>query len=292
MKRMAFVSAAILVAGAGLLHGCGVPRGMAVGATIPIVDGALLAAYRNGDVELVEAGIPSNLLLLEGLVENRPNDRRLLILACQMYFNYAVGFIEDRNPERARDLYEKARAFGLRAFPSLNPAGHAGMDGERTYHEELMKFGKSDVEDLIWLAAGWGSWIKLHMDDAGAMAQSPRLQQLAERLVELDGNYQHGMPHLVLATIRALRPPVFGGDPEGAKAEFDAGFAASDRKFLLMHLYFAKYYCRQVFDAELFDRTLQELLSADPAALPDVLLLNKVAQQQGKLLLERRDEWF
>jgi hypothetical protein len=272
--------------------GCGVPRGMAVGATLPIVDGAVLAAYRNGDVDLIEAGMPSNLLLVEGLLENRPNDRRLLTLASQLYFSYAVGFIEDRNPERSQALYEKAMGFGLRAFPELDPAEHVGADGEETYREALLDMTKSDVEGLIWFAGSWGSWIKLNMGSADAMAQAPRLQQLAERLVELDGNARHGMPHLLLATIRALRPPVFGGDPEGALAAFDAGFAASDRKFLLMHLYFAKYYCRQVFDVDLFDRVLEELLAADPAALPDVLLLNKVAQAQGRRLKDMRDELF
>ena len=59
-----------------------------------------------------------------------------------------------------------------------------------------------------------------------------------------------------------------------------------------MHLYYAKYYCRQVFDVELFDRVVEELLSADPAALPDVLLLNKVAQAQGRRLRDQRDELF
>ncbi len=272
--------------------GCGLSSRVAINTMVPIIEDSVTAAYRNGDVELVEAGIPGNLLLIDGLVANRPNDDRLLTTACRLYFSYAAGFVEGRDDERARALHAKAMAYGLRAFPDLAPDDHLGREGDVTFAAALGSYGEDDVPGLAWLAGAWGSWVKLDIGNTAAMAQVPRVVQLIERLTELDPAFLHGLPYLMLGTLHALRPPMLGGDPEAAKAAFDRGFAVSNGRFLLMHLFYAKYYCRQIFDENLFDSTLKMLLEADPNALPEVLLLNQVAQAQARALLARRNEIF
>jgi len=102
----------------------------------------------------------------------------------------------------------------------------------------------------------------------------------------------HGMPYMLLGTALALRPAPMGGNPERALEMFEAGFAQSDRGFLMMHFFFAKYYCRQVFDEELFDRTLKELEEADPFLMRDAVLLNRVAQRMGKRLADNKNDLF
>ena len=53
----------------------------------------------------------------------------------------------------------------------------------------------------------------------------------------------------------------------------------------------AKEYARMVFDRELHDRLLQEVVNADPNVSGRVLL-NSMAQAQARILLAESDEYF
>lgn len=275
-----------------LLTGCGLAQRTAINTTYPIIDNAVAAAYRNGDVELMEQALPANIVLIEGLAETRPEDRRGLVMACRLYVSYSLGFVEQRNPARATALYDRALAYGLRAYPKLAPGGYEGTEGEARYAEQLETYDAEDVADLVWVAAAWANAIKGKLNESSALAELPRLEQLAERLVALDGSYLHGLPHVLMGSILTFRPAYLGGEPERANEEFGRAFEVADRSFLLTHLFYARYYCKQVFDEALFTAVLEELLNADPTALPDVLLLNRVAQEQGRALLDTREELF
>lgn len=272
--------------------GCGLAERTAFNTMVPIIDNAVVAAYRNGDAELVEEGLPGNLLIVDGLLETRPNDKRLLTLGAQLYFSYGVAFIEPRNPDRAMRLYETAMRYGFRTFPELDPELTGGREGTERFQAALDELESEDVPALCWLSGAWGSWIKLNLSRPAALIQLDRVEALLARVIELDATYLYGLPHVMLGSALALRPAGLGGDPDRALAHFDEAFAASDRRFLLVHVFFAQYYCRQVFDEELFDRTLEEIAEADPDALPDVRLLNVVARDQARTLAQRRDDWF
>lgn len=275
-----------------VLVGCGLPRQMTRDAMVPILDGALISAYAQADVDLVEAGIPGNLLLVEGLVASYPNDVRIRTIAAQLYTSFALGFVEPGNPDRAEGLYSTARAHAFSAYPDLHPDEHRGREGERTYAEALAGYDAEDIPGLLWLAASWGNHVKLNLDDPDALAEVPRVEALAAHLVELDGDYLFGMPHLLLGTLRSIQPPLYGGDPVAARDAFDTAFAVTDRRFLLVHLFLAEYHATQVFDEALFESTLTEMLGRDPAALPGARLLNEVAQRQGRALLDRQADIF
>lgn len=280
---------ALLIAG---IPGCGIQQRLARDAMVPIIDGALLSAYDQDDVDLVGEGLPGNLLLVEGLVATYPDDRRIRTVAAQLYTSYALGYVEPGNPERAEGLYRTATEHAFASFPELRPERHRGREGEASFADALSAYDEEDVPGLLWLAASWGNRIKLNLGDPDRLAEVPRVEALAATLVELDGDYLFGMPNLLLGTIRSLRPPLYGGDPEAARAAFDAAYAVTDRRFLLVHLFVAQYHATQVFDEALFESTLTEMLAADPAALPGARLLNEVAIRQGRALLERRSDIF
>ena len=62
----------------------------------------------------------SNIKLLEGLLKTDPDNRNLLMLTCQGYAGYALGFVEDEEPERARKLYRRAKQYGIRMLQQSN----------------------------------------------------------------------------------------------------------------------------------------------------------------------------
>ncbi len=60
---------------------------------------------------------------------------------------------------------------------------------------------------------------------------------------------------------------------------------------MLTKVMFAEQYARLVFDRELHDRLLNEVIETDPV-VPGLTLMNVVARQQAQELLESADEYF
>ena len=56
-------------------------------------------------------------------------------------------------------------------------------------------------------------------------------------------------------------------------------------------VFYAESYARMIFDRELHDRLLTEVLSADPQA-PGLTLMNTIAQEQARALMESADDYF
>ncbi len=54
---------------------------------------------------------------------------------------------------------------------------------------------------------------------------------------------------------------------------------------------FARYYARTLYDRELHDQLLREVLTADPVQ-PGYTLFNTLAQAQAEELLESADDYF
>ena len=57
-------------------------------------------------------------------------------------------------------------------------------------------------------------------------------------------------------------------------------------------VYFARYYARQLLDRDLFVGTLTKVLSLPADMDPDLTLVNTLAQQKAKRLLEQVDDFF
>ena len=65
----------------------------------------------------------------------------------------------------------------------------------------------------------------------------------------------------------------------------------SEGRNLLAKVMFADSYARLVFDRELHDQLLNEVVSSDPNEA-GLTLMNSFAQQQAQELLESADEYF
>jgi hypothetical protein len=137
----------------------------------------------------------------------------------------------------------------------------------------------------------WASWIQANSDDWNAVADMPRVEAVMQRVLALDERYQQGAAHLYLGVLATVLTPALGGRPEVGKQHFDRAVTLSQGKNLMAKLYYAKNYARGIFDRELHDKLLQEIIAADPHA-PDLTLSNIMAQQQAKELLQSADDYF
>jgi hypothetical protein len=271
--------------------GCSTSR-LTVDLMVPVLENTTDAALRSEDPRLVGDALPTSILLLEGMMETHPRQRDVAVLASMMYFAYAFGYVEDEDPVRALALYDRGREVAWRALarPETERAVREGTFDE--LGAALQEVRSGDAEPLLWVAANWGMWIQLNLADPGAVGDVARLMPLAERVSELDESLFWGMPRILLGALHASRPIMLGGNPERSREEFERGLAVSERNLLLGLVFFAKTWCVQSFDAAAFEASLREVLSAEPGALPEAELLNRIARVKAETLLARSDELF
>ncbi len=242
------------------------------------------------DVATARDGIPSWLLLVDGLIQGDPKNEGMLLAGSKLYGAYAGGFIDDAN--RAKRLSARSFDYARRAACVRKASLCAQIDAPfEAFNAEVAKLGADDVPVAYALASAWAGRIQANSDDWKAIADIPKVQALLERTVALRSDFQSGEPYMVLGVLATLRPASLGGKPEEGKADFEKALALSDGKNQMVRVLYAERYARLVFDKDLHDRLLNEVISADPHA-PGLTLVNVLAQARAKKLLESGKDFF
>ena len=96
----------------------------------------------------------------------------------------------------------------------------------------------------------------------------------------------------MLGTLHSFKPPIMGGDPAASLESFEKGFAVSGDSFLLSRYLFARFYTYRIMDDEMFQETLEGVLSAELATDDPYKLLNIIAKERSRILLGEIDELF
>jgi hypothetical protein len=199
--------------------------------------------------------------------------------------------VEDQNDEYARLLYGRGKQYALRSLEMRgfkDPLQRPFDD----FKEGLKHLGKRDVPYLFWAATCWVNWIRLNLDSMEAMSELPRVEGMMKRVLELDEKFYYGGPHLFMGIWFASRPKIAGGNLKKSQSHFLEALRLGEGKFLMAHVYYAKYYARKVMDKELFTSTLQKVLETPTDTSPDLILLNTVAKKKAKELLDHVEEYF
>jgi hypothetical protein len=236
------------------------------------------------DPEIVRAGAPAYLLLIDSLLEDAPDDTGLLLGGARLYGAYGSALVQD--PVRRRQLTAQALAYAERALCLRQP----GLCGVRSspYQDlaaSLPSIGARDLPLFFTFASAWAGWIQARSDDWGAIADLPKVELVLERVVETDPGFEQGRAQLYLGVMRSLIPPALGGRPERARKHFELAITYSQGHDLMAKVEYARSYARLVFDQSLHDRLLNEVLQANPEQ-PGLTLSNVLAQRQARELLD------
>lgn len=257
-----------------------------------VADNLTSAVLAQNDAELVRDGAPAYLIAIDGLIEGDPESEMLLLSGARLYSAYASAFVEDE--ERASRLTLRAKSYGNRALCTVNrplcevAAKPGNFD---VFSAELAKTNRKQVDALYGYGTAWATWIQANSGDWNAIAEIPKVEAMMERVVELDDEYDEGGAHLALGIAYTLRPASMGGKPDAAKVHFERAIELSKGRNLMAKYLFARQYARLVFDRELHDRLLREVLEADPES-PGYTLMNTMAQEQAQVLLDEAEEYF
>jgi hypothetical protein len=270
-----------------VLSGC---AGFATSATSRLTDNLSSAILNQDDPETVEAGMPSYLLLVDGLIEGDPQNEGFLLAGTRLYGAYGSVFIKE--PERAKRLARKARDYSDRAL-----CAHGVRQCDllvRPFDDFAAVIATLNTGDVPLLFAGgaaWATWIQANSSDWNAIASLAKVKAMMTRVVELDEAYNHGQAHLYLGVFATLLPPALGGRPEEGRVHFERAIELSAGRDLMAKVEYARRYARIIYDRPLHDRLLKEVLDAEATA-PGLTLSNVLAKRQARELLKSGDSYF
>jgi hypothetical protein len=234
-------------------------------------------------------------MLLDGLLESYPDNKRLHLAACQTYASYAATLPDDAEAQlRAQLLYLKARDHGFRALSDDDGSQlrNAAAGDVETFRSFLSKFVAGDAPALFWTAAAWGGWIGASMGKPEALADLPALEAAITRSLELDDTFHYGGPHLLMAVYLCSKPPVSERQLARAQTHFLRAFQLGGDQVLAARVMYAEYYARGMKDRRLFESTLQGVIDAPEGQIPELTLSNALAREKARRLLERTEEYF
>ncbi len=255
-----------------------------------VADSLSLAITNQNDLATVRDGEPAYLLLIDGFILNDPDNEDLLLAGARLYDTYAGIFVEDE--QRASRLSSKAHGYARRAlcqpYPTVCRYDKGSFD---EFAREITRVKAADLPLLYGYATAWVGWIQAHSGDFRAIADLPKVELAFEQIIKLDERYDRGQAQLYLGVLRTLRPPALGGKPEVGRAHFERAIEYSDGRNLYVKVEYARRYARLIFDQELHDTLLNEVLDADPEE-NGLTLNNTLAQQQARQLLDSSAAYF
>ncbi len=146
------------------VSGCSV-RKMAIRSLAGSFDSGLDAYTRDGDPEFVREAMPATLKMVEVLIAESPENVSLLTAAASGFTMYSHAFlvqqadrVELKDLERARALrergkqmYLRAREYGLRALEVRYPGFRSGLQADP--QQTVERTGAGDIPLLYWTAA-------------------------------------------------------------------------------------------------------------------------------------------
>jgi hypothetical protein len=263
---------------------------MLTSATENFASSLSVSILNQNDPEIVKQGTPAYLILLDSLITETPEQLNLLLSAAKLYNAYATAFVTDQT--RAKRLTEKSFTYSLKALCLRYP--HSCLKYQQPYSqylEHLKNLDKADIAVLYTFASSWASWVQAHADDMSARAALPKIEAAMHQVLEMDETYLSGNPHIYAAVLAIILPPALGGRPEQARQHFERAIALSKQRNLMFKVIYAEKYARLLFDRDLHDRLLNEVLAANPEE-SQLTLMNTIAQQKAIALLNSADSYF
>ena len=258
----------------------------------------------DNDPEFVGQAIPFSLKLIEGLLAESPRHRGLLFAAASGFTQYSYAYVQQSSEqvetedvtksqalgERARNLYLRARDYGLRGLETR----HRGFSMSLRENPKVgVRIAKPvDVPLLYWTAVAWGAAIALSKDRPELVAEQPQVEALIDRAYELNPDYEHGAIDQFLVSYESARHGAKGDFAARSKMHFDRAVSLSNGQLASPYVAYAETISVQKQNRAEFEALLKQALTLDPDSRPEWRLSNLVMQRRARWLLSREDELF
>lgn len=287
----------------GMIGGCSVKK-MAIRSLGDALSESGSVFASDNDPDLIRQALPFSLKLIEALLVETPENEKLLLAAASGFTQYGYAFVQedadrleiddigasDRLRIRARNLYLRARDYGLRGltvkYPDLKDGLYENPDTALTGTKV------DDVPFLYWTATAWGAAISVSRDQPDLIAELPQVDALIDRAMALDPDYGQGALYAFLISYEFARVNSEDEAISRARRHFDRAVALSHGQQAAPYLALAESVCVAEQNRGEFTELLNKALKIDPDREPETRLLNIISQQRARWLLEQIDELF
>jgi TRAP transporter TatT component family protein len=253
----------------------------------------------DNDPEFVRLAAPSTLKTVEMLLSQAPNNSQLLLTACSGFTEYSYAFLHSESLLRAGDavasqelrtraikMYQRSRGYCMRGLDLKHPGmskqltAGASAEAQAALKKALESVAAADVPWLYWTAASWGAELSLSPNQLLRIPELAAVRALLLRARALDEAWDHGAIHEALITLDGL-PPLLGGSPAAARADFERALALSNGKSAFAYVALAA----TLSDPAEKRRLLEEAVKIDVSTAPGRRLTNLIAQRSARAML-------
>jgi hypothetical protein len=281
-----------VVLGALILTAACSPRHMAINRMAAALASAGSVYENDNDPEFVRLAAPSTLKTVEMLLIDAPNQPQLLLTACSGFTQYSYAFLHVDGELKAADadvskdlkaragrMYQRARGYCLHGLE----VRHRGLTAQALAADPVAALKITTAEDVPWLywtAAAWGAELSLAPSQFARVAELATVRALLNRAKALNDTWEHGAIYEALIAFDGL-PPLLGGSPGAARADFDKAMQLSDRKSVFAYVALAA----TIADPAQKRKLLEQALAIDVSTLASRRLTNLIAQRYARALL-------
>ena len=267
---------------------CGGCANLVSGVTSQLANDLAGSILNSEDIDTVREGVPAYLLLIDSFLRSSPDSQDLLLAASSLNGAFSALVTDE---SRIKFLSDKSMRYAERAAcVSKSSLCDARRQSYADFERIVSSLEVADVQIAYALGLAWVGRLQANSDDWAVIAELSRAKLLMERVLDLDENYENGGPHLYMGGMETLLPASMGGKPEQGKIHFERAIEINEA-YLMTKVIYAQQYARLIFDQELHDRLLNEVLSADPVA-DGMTLTNRVAQERAEDLLASSKDYF
>jgi len=291
LKGCIILSLLIGLTGCGTFHRMATKIGIKVGVA-PGVSHMIEAIKETKSGRLVEKGLADHLLIVTGMVEISEGNFRLLGEASFLYCAYGI-FMEEKEPEFAKELFDIGKDFGLRAMKQ-NRKFRKGLESGKKISELVDYLDEDYVKHLLWTGLNIGLWIVHNMDKPEALMGMADAIALVERSIELDENFYHGAGKMFLGAYYALTPEYLGlgGGPANAQKMFNKARAVEKGNFLLVDVLEARFLCTTNENKARYEELLSGVVEKEPTGIKGIRLINELAKMKARFYLDNKSNYF
>lgn len=254
----------------------------------------------DNDPELIREALPFGLKTYEGLLEVSPEHTGLLLAAAQGFAAYAYLLQQDADKIDTSDL-SRARQLRARATNLYVRARNYALRGLAVEHEDfeqriftetetvLSETTEDDVPFLYWGGAAWAGALSAKKGDVGLIAELPLAGAMVTRILDLDETYDSGAAYEFLITYEGTRP---GGSAQAARANYDKALELSEGRRAGVYVALAEAVTIPEQNVGEFRDLIDSALAVDPDLIPEIRLVNTIAQQRAQWLETKISDLF
>lgn len=210
--------------------------------------------------EVFKNGVPGNLLLMEGLLSEDPENKNILLTLTKGYTGLAFAINEtdmlgeewseaktENGKNQALFNYTRAMNFGLRYLKTekieLNDLLNQMNETQGIAHLLDKKLGseKMDMELVLFLAQSMGALINLQKDNMAVVAQLNVAKSMFDWVCMKNPQINYGTCDIFYGAFEAGRPKMLGGNPDKGKEIFLRAIANHPHNWLI-RTSFMQYY--------------------------------------------------